>query len=138
MARVVRPGGVVASYVWSYDQAASPLDPLEAAFESAGIPAQAPPSVGVTSLAALRDLWAGAGLEGIETRTIAVERIFANFEELWSSATATGRLKSTVASMDADTVAHVQAALRVRLPADREGRITCTALANAIKGRVRA
>lgn len=136
MARVVRPGGTVASYVWAYDQALSPLDPFDAEFAAAGVPTVTPPSIGAVSMTALHQLWTGAGLEAIETDVITAERTFADFDELWTSATGTGRLKSVAAAMDAATLSHVKTGLRARLPADAQGRITYAARANAIKGRV--
>lgn len=136
MVRVLRPGGTIATYVWAYDLAATPLDPFDAEFEAVGIPAPAPPSVSAGSLKVLRDLWTDAGLQQIETRTITVERTFADFDELWGSVTGTGRLKTAVAAMDTETTARVQKGLRIRLPADAEGRITYPSSAYAIKGYV--
>jgi len=136
MARVVRPCGTVATYVWAYDQAATPLDPFDAELAAVGMPAPAPPSVNAASMAALRGLWTDAGLDRIETRTITVERTFANFDEMWASVVGTGRLKLAIAAMDAETIARIQAGLRSRLPADAEGRITFSASAYAIKGHV--
>jgi len=138
MARVVRPGGTVASYVWAYDQALTPMDPFDVEFTAAGVAAPPPPSLDAVSFAALHRLWADAGLEGIETQAIATERTFASFDELWTSATETGRLKSAAAALDAAALARIQAGLRARLPADAAGRITYAAHANAIKGRVPA
>jgi SAM-dependent methyltransferase len=136
MTRVVRPGGTVASYVWAYDEALSPLDPFDAEFASAGVAAPRPPSVGAVSLLALGRLWSDACLEDLQTRTIATERTFLDFDEMWSSVTGTGRLKSTLATIESGTLARIQAGLRARLPADCQGRITYLAKANAIKGRV--
>jgi len=138
MARVVRPGGTVASYVWAYDQALTPMDPFDAEFAAAGVPAPPPPSLDAVPFPALRRLWTDAGLEAIETQVIVAERSFTDFDELWTSATETGRLKSTVAAMDSATLARIQAALRVRLPPGADGRITYSSRANAIKGRVPA
>lgn len=138
MARVVRPGGTVASYVWAYDQALSPLDPFDAEFAAAGVPTVTPPSIGAVSIMALRQLWTGVGLEAIETDVITAERTFADFDELWASATGTGRMKSVVTAMDTSTLLRVQARLRARLPADAQGQITYASRANAIKGRVPA
>jgi ubiquinone/menaquinone biosynthesis C-methylase UbiE len=136
MTRVVRPGGTVASYVWSYDEALSPLDPFDAEFALASVAAPTPPSLTAVSSSALNRLWYDAGLEAIEVRTIRTQRTFLDFDEMWTSVTGTGRLKSAAATMDRTTLARVQAGLRVRLPADAEGHITCLAKANAIKGRV--
>ncbi len=136
MKRVVRPGGTVASYVWAYDDALSPLDPFDAEFAAAGVAAPTPPSLGVVSLSALGRLWNDAGLVEVQTRTIATERTFVDFDELWTSVSGTGRLKSVVATMEPATIARIQAGLRARLPADSQGRITYFSKANAIKGRV--
>jgi ubiquinone/menaquinone biosynthesis C-methylase UbiE len=136
MTRVVRPGGTIASYVWAYDEALSPLDPFDAEFASAGVVAPTPPSLNAVSSSALSRLWYGAGLEDLQTRTMTTQRTFVDFNEMWTSVTGTGRLKSAAATMDPTILAHVQAGLRARLPADAEGHITCSAKANAIKGRV--
>jgi ubiquinone/menaquinone biosynthesis C-methylase UbiE len=136
MTRVVRPGGTVATYVWAYDEALSPIDPFDAEFASADVAAPTPPSLHAVSLSALSRLWTDAGLEEIETRTIATDRTFVDFDEMWTSVTGTGRLKSAAATMAPATLARIQAGLRDRLHADAEGRITYSALANAIKGRV--
>ena len=136
MTRVVRPGGTVASYVWAYDEALSPLDPFDAEFASAGVTGPTPPSLSAVSLHALGRLWSHAGLEDLQTRTIATERTFVDFDEMWTSVVGTGRLKSTVATVEPAALARIQAGLRTRLPADPQGRITYLAKANAIKGRV--
>jgi ubiquinone/menaquinone biosynthesis C-methylase UbiE len=136
MTRVVRPGGTVASYVWAYDEALSPIDPFDAEFASAGVAAPAPPSLDAVSFSALIRLWADAGLEAIETRSITTERTYVDFDDLWTSVTGTGRLKSAAVTMDPTTLSRVQAGLRARLPADAKGQISYSARANAIKGRV--
>ena len=136
MTRVVRPGGTIASYVWAYDEALSPLDPFDAEFASAGVVAPTPPSLNAVSSSALSRLWYGAGLEDLQTRTMTTQRTFVDFNEMWTSVTGTGRLKSAAATIDAATLARIQAGLRARLPADSQGRITYLAKANAIKGRV--
>jgi SAM-dependent methyltransferase len=136
MARVVRPGGTVASYVWAYDESLSPLDPFDVEFASIGVAAPKPPSLGAVSLSALGQLWKAAGLEDLQVRTIMTERTFENFDEMWTSVTGTGRLKLAVATIEPATLARIQAALRARLPADAQGRITYSSKANAIKGRV--
>lgn len=136
MARVVRPGGTVATYVWAYDERLSPLDPFDAEFASAGVAAPTPPSLGAVSLSELGRLWKNAGLEDLQARTIVTERTFVDFDEMWTSVTGAGRLKSVAATISPTILARIQAALRARLPADAQGRITYLSKANAIKGRV--
>jgi hypothetical protein len=85
---------------------------------------------------ALRGLWTDAGLEGIETRAITVQRSFDSFNNFWQGTTATGGPRSTLDLMEADAIAELKERVRARLPADRQGRITIGACANAIKGHV--
>lgn len=136
MARVVGPGGTVAAYVWDYGLGLSPLDPLDAVLATIGIASVVPPSIGVTSEAALRSLWTQAGLVGVETTAITTRRTFAGFDELWDAATGTGRMKGLAASLEAPLVEGIRAGLQARLPADADGRITYSAVANAVRGRV--
>ena len=49
-----------------------------------GIEAPLPPQIGASRLDALRELWEAAGLESIETRIIAVHRVFDSFDEFWA------------------------------------------------------
>ena len=135
MARVVRPGGTVATYVWDQPGGGSPPAPISAALRAMGITPLEPPSGSATGLAALRTLWTDAGLEAIETHTITVQRTFENFADFWQATTGTGVIKPMVAVMDAASLAQLQANVRTRLPAGAHGRITYESRANAVKGR---
>ena len=85
MARVVGPGGIIAAYAWDMLKGGSPGGPIIAEMHTMGITASLfPPSVEASRLEALRDLWAGAGLQAIETRQISVLRTFADFDEFWT------------------------------------------------------
>ena len=82
----------------------------------------------------MRALWTGAGLEAVETREIAVQRSFDNFEDLWATSLLGSSVGPRVKAMPPADVALLRKGLRARLPADASGRITCSAHANAIKG----
>ena len=84
---------------------------------------------------ALRDLWIGAGLEDVQTREITVHRTFANFDDFWMTNLKSPVLRPTVAAMKTGDVGTLISRVRARLPADADGRITCSARAHAIKGR---
>jgi hypothetical protein len=43
------------------------------------------PNPDASSIVALHELWTGAGLELTETRTITVQRTFANIDEYWAT-----------------------------------------------------
>jgi hypothetical protein len=85
---------------------------------------------------ALRELWSDAGLGSIETREITVQRTFADFDDFWATGLLAPSTGSIVAAMPPDDVALLKLRVRAGLPADPAGRITCSARANAVKGRV--
>jgi len=138
MARVVRPGGTVAAYVWDQLGGGSPSEPFRLELLALGIDRPNAPNDPMTTIAALTGLWADAGLEAVETQAITVRRTYDSFDQLWSYNTGAGGTQAAVAAMDAETVARFQAGLRARLPADAEGRITYATRAHAIKGQVAA
>lgn len=136
MGRVVRPGGAVAAYAWDMEGGGFPYEALLAEIRGLGITVPSPPSPGASRIDAMRDLWAGAGLTAVQTREIEVRRRFADFEDFWSTALGAPSVGSTLATMASDDLALLKARVRVRLPADDAGRITYSARANAVKGRV--
>lgn len=135
MARVVKPGGTVSAYVWDSLAGGSPAEPIVAELRAMGFTLAAPPSEAASRLDAMQALWAGAGLEAIETRVITVRRAFADFEEFWSLSITNPRVAPTVASLRPEQTETLRARLRARLPADAHGGIAYDAWANAIKGR---
>lgn len=70
MARVVRPGGLVAAYMWDQAKGGSPTEPVFAELRAMGRETWQPPSGWASSQDGLRGLWVGAGLERVETRVI--------------------------------------------------------------------
>ena len=137
MARVVRPGGLVAAYAWDMLGGGFPFASINAELRELGVMPPSPPSAGASRMDAMGDLWAGAGLEAIETREITVQQTFAEFEEFWTTSTqTTGNLNPTLAAMAPGELEQFKARVRARLPADAQGRITYGSRANAIKGRV--
>jgi SAM-dependent methyltransferase len=138
MARVVRPGGSVSAYAWDILGGGFPFAVLQQEMAALGVPPLWPPSVDASRLEALRALWADAGLVQLETREISVARRFDDFQSFWRIAQTGPRLAPRLAAMPPADVARLQERLRERLPADTDGRITCEARANAIKGVVPA
>jgi SAM-dependent methyltransferase len=138
MARVVCPGGTVAAYAWDMVGGGFPYAALQAEMREMGVAVPVPPSPGASRIDALRDLWTGAGLEAVETREITVQRTFADFEDYWTTILGGSSVRPKLATMTSEDLAHLQARMRARLPADAAGRITYRARANAVKGRVPA
>jgi ubiquinone/menaquinone biosynthesis C-methylase UbiE len=136
MVRMVRPGGLVAAYVWDMLGGGFPLEPIQAEMRAMGLKPALPPRIDVTPIAPLRNLWTAAGLDAVETREITVQRTFADFEEFWTTGLLSNSTRSIVAAMSAADVETLKSRVRARLPADGAGRITYSARANAVKGRV--
>ena len=136
MARVVCPGGMVATYVWDTFGGGSPFDPIQVELRAMGITPPLPPSAEASRMATLRALWTEAGLEAVETREITVRRSFADFEDFWNSSTATGSLRPALTAMAASDTEQLKARVRAHMSAPGTGPVTWQARANAIKGRV--
>lgn len=137
MARVVCPGGSITAYAWDVVGGGHPYEALQAELRELGLVVPVPPSADASRLDAMRDLWTAAGLEGVETRTIAVQRTFADFDDYWATVLGGPSVSAKLAAMAPGERARLQARLRARLPTDREGRITQGGVANAVKGSVR-
>ena len=139
MARVVRPGGVVATYMWDTLAGGVPLAPIEAALKSLG---KAPPSR-VNPAASRREtmqaLWQAAGLQAIETRQIRIPVAFSSFDDFCdSNLVPIGPSGQMISAMPPGEKEQLKARLREQLPIGPDGRIAYEAFANAVKGRVAA
>ena len=135
MARVVCRGGIVAAYGWDMLGGGFPYDALWVEMRAMGVDVPLPPSPDASRMDTMRALWTGAGLAGVETREITVERTFADFEDYWTTIRSGPSVSRGLATMSADDLAILKTRMRERLPADAAGRITCSARANAVKGR---
>lgn len=136
MVRVARPGGLVAAYVWDMFGGGFPFRAVQGALRELGHVPEMPPSVEASRLPALEALWTGAGLAAVETRTIAVERDFADFDSFWAINAAMPNTARALAALPPDAAAALKAGIRGRLPPGADGRIVYSARANAIRGRV--
>jgi ubiquinone/menaquinone biosynthesis C-methylase UbiE len=85
MARVVRPGGWVATYMWDSLGGGTPVHPVYLALESMGITSVRPPNPAASGQDAMNRLWKSAGLESIETQVIRIMTTYAGFDDFWDS-----------------------------------------------------
>jgi SAM-dependent methyltransferase len=142
LARVTRPGGVAAAYVWDYAggmammrhfwDAAAELDPAAAELdEGRRFPLCRPES--------LRQLWADAGLDAVMVRAIDVPTVFADFDDYWTPFLGgQGPAPGYAMSLTEEQRQALRELLRDRLPAGPGGSIPLTARAWAVRGAVRA
>ena len=133
MARVVRPGGIVASYAWDILGGGFPANDIFAEMQAMGLPPPYPPSVAAAGIEASRELWAKAGVQVVETTQITVERTFRDADDYWNTCrkgpSTGGRIKS-LAPAQVEELRKRVAKRQTSAP------LVCRAKANAIKGRV--
>jgi len=136
MARVVRPGGEVAAYVWDIIGGKGAAAPIESETRAMDLTPPRPPSFEASRIEAVRELWSDAGLDAIETREIVVQRTFNDFDDFWTTTLLIPTLGPTFAVMPPKDAKLLKTRVRARLPTDAAGRITYEARANAVKGRM--
>ena len=136
MARVVCPGGIVTAYAWDMLGGGFPYEALQAEMRGMGLAVPLPPNPGASRIEEMRELWTGAGLDGVETREITVQRTFVSFDDYWTTILGGPSVGPTLRAMASEEIALLQARMQARLTADGTGQITYSGRANAVKGRV--
>ncbi len=138
MARVVRPGGTVALYVWEYAgemqlmrhfwDAAVGLDP---AAEEKDPHVRFP----ICKPEPLAHLFAGVGLRNVRTREIDVPTVFRDFDDYWTPLLGgQGPAPSYALSLGEDRRAALRERIRSTLPIAADGSIALIARAWAVGG----
>ncbi|MDB4880779.1 MAG: methyltransferase protein [Gemmatimonadetes bacterium] len=136
MRRVVRQGGTVSAYAWDMPGGGFPYAALQAEMRALGVALPVPPSPDASRIDALRALWTGAGLHDVDTHEITVQRTFSDFDDYWTTILGGPSVSRQLAAMTPDDLALLADRMRARLPADGNGRIACSARANAVRGQV--
>jgi SAM-dependent methyltransferase len=138
MARVTRPGGTVAAYVWDYAggmqlmrhfwNAAVELDPAALPFdEGRRSPLCQPP--------ALRALFETAGLSHVDVEAVDVPTVFQSFDDYWKPFLGgTGPAPAYTVSLDEDHRDALRDRIRASLPMAPDGSIRLTARAWSVRG----
>jgi len=139
MARVVRPGGWIATYMWDGAGGGSPLAPLTAAARSLGMVSPGAPSPEASGLDAMRGYWTGAGLDAITTTVLRIPVVHDSFDAFWEANSLPvgpgGQMIERLSQADRE---RLRERLREHLTIGADGRIAYEARANAVKGRVPA
>jgi ubiquinone/menaquinone biosynthesis C-methylase UbiE len=139
MTRVVRPGGIVATYMWDFDAGGAPVHRIYEAVKSLGGPSALPPNTAAAQRDVMQQLFEKAGLDAVETRVIRIPTVFADFDDFWESNTVpVGPQGKRIAAMSPAERDELRKRLRERLTPAPDGRIVYEAIANAAKGRVPA
>jgi ubiquinone/menaquinone biosynthesis C-methylase UbiE len=135
MMRVVRPGGIVAAYVWDFPGGGFPWEVVQAELRAAGAKVPWPPQAAVSRLEALHQLWVDSGLVSVMSRDIVVERTFSSFDEFWEISLLTPTMGSIFATLSAPAAASVKERVRAALRIEG-GQVVHSARASAVKGVV--
>ena len=109
---MVRPGGVVSAYAWDMAGGGFPYAALLAEIRALGVDVPSPPSPDASRLDAMRELWTGAGLDGVETGDITVQRTFASFDEYWTIILGGWSIGPRLAAMAPEEIAVLEARMR--------------------------
>ena len=132
MARVTRPGGVVAACVW--DGPTGALAPFWDAVHAIDPDAEDEALLSGAHRGHLTDVFAAAGLRDVEERAITVDVVHPTFDEWWEPYTyGVGPAGDHVRRLDDAGRARLQAVARERLG---DGPFTVTATAWAARARV--
>ncbi|HSR71479.1 MAG TPA: class I SAM-dependent methyltransferase [Kiloniellales bacterium] len=140
MRRAVRPGGTVAAYVWDYAEgmqlmrhfwdAAVALDPAAAELDEG----KRFPLAKAEPLAALFE---AGGFQDVETDSVEVETLFADFDDYWTPFLGgAGPAPGYCAGLDPEARAALRERLAETLPIEPDGSIKLMARAWAVRGTV--
>ena len=138
IARVTRPGGVVAVYVWDYAEgmqlirhffdAAIVIDPSAVEHDEG-------PRFPICRPDGLRELFTESGLHNVEVCPIEVPTVFRDFDDYWSPFLAgQGPAPSYAMSLSEERRALLREKIRASLPIDSDGSISLIARAWAARG----
>ena len=137
MARVVRPGGWVATYMWDLPGGGVPVNPIYKAIESLGFGSALPPNPEASRRDVMQELWQQSGLVSVGTRVIRIQVAYSDFDDFWRSNTVPiGPQGKLIESMSTSAREQLRTHLREQLPIASNGRIVYESFANAVKGRV--
>ena len=135
--RILRPGGIVALYVWDYADGARFLrefwDAAIAVNAKAAEHDQARRFAGCTP-AALTEVFKRANLKDISTHALEIVTSFASFDDYWDPLlTGQGSAPNYLATRDQSTQAAIRERLRTALPVTPQGAIELPGRAWAIR-----
>tara|TARA_Y100001970_G_scaffold53331_1_gene67557 strand:- start:1045 stop:1821 length:777 start_codon:yes stop_codon:yes gene_type:complete len=133
MVRVTDSGGSISAYVWDVLGGGLPVEAISAQLRQLDITYPLPPSAEVSRMSRLEEQWTKAGLDGVETKRIAVHRTFDNFQQFWDITTLSPSIGPIVKSRS-DITNQIKLMTQESLGVDDTEPVTIQGFANAIKG----
>jgi ubiquinone/menaquinone biosynthesis C-methylase UbiE len=137
MARVVRPGGLVATYMWDIPGGGLPTEPIYAVMRSLGLSPPLGPGAAASARDKMQATWEKAGLMDCETCVIRLAIVYSSFDGFWeANDVPVGPSGNALRAMAPNVKEQLKAVLHRQLPGGPDGRVMYGAFANAVKGRV--
>ncbi|WP_144184306.1 class I SAM-dependent methyltransferase [Elioraea rosea] len=135
MARVLRPGGLAAAYVWDVVSGGGPSEAIISEIAGMGFTPLRAPRAEASTPEGLHMLWTGAGFADIEACVIRMRRTFDDFDDYWSTTITAPHLAPMLATLASADVTQLKSRVREQVPIEASGRVSIEAHANAIVGR---
>jgi ubiquinone/menaquinone biosynthesis C-methylase UbiE len=135
MARVVRPGGLAAAYIWDLVSGGGPSEAVITQMRDMGSAPPRAPRAEASTPGGLHALWTRAGFVEIQAQVIATRRTFDDFEDYWSTTVAAPNIAPKLATMTQAEVSQLKSRVSEQVPIEANGRVTIEARANSIVGR---
>jgi SAM-dependent methyltransferase len=136
MARVVKPGGWIATYMWDIPGGGFPIRPIAEAARSLGLGEPVRPNVNASRRDDMRAIWQQAGITSLDMHVIRIQVAFSSFDDFWdSNSVPVGPAGKALADLAPDMRERLKARVREQLPVAADGSIAYEAFANAVKGR---
>ena len=133
MVRVTNSGGSISAYVWDVLEGGLPVEAISAQLRQLDIAYPLPPSAEVSRMSQLEEQWVKAGLRDVETKRIAVQRTFDNFQQFWDITTLSPSIGPIVKSRS-DITDRIKLMTQESLEVGDSEPVTIQGFANAIKG----
>lgn len=134
MARVVRPGGLAAAYVWDVVNGGAPSEAVMIEMKKIGCTPPRAPKAEASTPEGLQALWTQAGFAQIEAGVVRARRTFEDFEDYWSTTIAAPNLAPMFTTMVTADVTELKSRVRELVHFEASGRVSIEARANAIVG----
>ena len=135
MARVVRPGGLSAAYVWDIVNGGGPSEVIIDQMKGMGVAPPRAPKAEVSTPEGLHALWTRAGFVDLEARIVRTRRMFDDFEGYWATTIVAPNLAPMLTRMATAEVTELKSRVREQVHIEASGRVSIDARANAIVGR---
>ena len=134
MKRVVKPGGIIATYDWDVLGGGLPHEWLHKKLRKRGIEYPLPPNAEVSRMDELEKLWDKAGLRSIECKQFRATRTFTNFKELWDISMKAPAFSGVFDELAPKVISDIRSTVESELTKSSSGSAIIHAHANAIKG----